>query len=151
MGTINIVKNIKEIHKEDIAIIKIGKFYNIYGKDAYITSYLLGYKIIEVEGIKTCAFPEVSLKKVCAKLEDNKINYLIVDRRNNYEVDEMSTNRNLNNYEKFYHKAKNYVNIRFRIEKVYQTLLEDVDKPQFLDYLRKMEEVQNEGRKIQSN
>ena len=34
MGTINIVKNIKEIHPECVVIVKIGTFYNVYGKDA---------------------------------------------------------------------------------------------------------------------
>lgn len=36
IGILNIVKTVKEIHKEDITIVKIGKFYQVYGKDAYI-------------------------------------------------------------------------------------------------------------------
>lgn len=38
MGTINIVKTIKLIHLYCMVIVKIGSFYNVYGKDAYIVS-----------------------------------------------------------------------------------------------------------------
>ena len=45
MGIINIVKNVKEIHKEFVVLVRVGNFYNCYGIDSYIISYLLGYKI----------------------------------------------------------------------------------------------------------
>ena len=46
------------------------------------------YKLKTVEkNIKVCAFPVFALNKIIAKLEENKINYIAVDRRNNYEVD----------------------------------------------------------------
>ena len=109
MGIINMVKTIKEVHKLDIAFIKIGKFYHVYGKDAYIISYLFSYKLKELEGMPLCGFPLSSLNKIIAKLEEIKINYLIVDRKNNYEVEENSDNKNLNNYTKYFEKAKKYV------------------------------------------
>ncbi len=45
MGIVNIVKKVKKIHRESIVFIRVGSFYNCYGRDAYITSYLFGYKI----------------------------------------------------------------------------------------------------------
>lgn len=48
MSIINVVKNIKQIHPEYIAIIKVGKFYYSYGKDAYIISYIFNYKIKKI-------------------------------------------------------------------------------------------------------
>ena len=51
MGILNIVKTVKEIHKEEIIFVKIGKFYQVYGKDAYIISYLLDYKLKKVEDV----------------------------------------------------------------------------------------------------
>ena len=36
MSILNIVKTVKEIHKEEIVFVKIGKFYQVYGKDAYV-------------------------------------------------------------------------------------------------------------------
>ena len=51
MSILNIVKTVKEIHKEEIIFVKIGKFYQVYGKDAYIISYLLDYKLKKVEEV----------------------------------------------------------------------------------------------------
>ena len=87
MGIINIVKNVKKVHPEHITFIKIGRFYYTYGKDSYIISYLFNYKLTTVEKIYRCGFIENSLKMVLAKLEQHKINFLILDRRNNYLVE----------------------------------------------------------------
>ena len=90
MGIVNIVQNVKEIHPEYVVIIGVGKFYYTYGKDSYIISYLLNYKLGTFQNISRCGFSNNSIKMVMAKLEQNKINYLILDRRNNYNVDEMN-------------------------------------------------------------
>ena len=87
MSIINIVKNIKQVHPEHIILIKIGKFYYSYSKDAYIISYIFGYKLKNIEeNIKVCAFPVFILNKIMAKLEENKIeeiyNYLISNIEN---------------------------------------------------------------------
>ena len=52
MSCITIAKEIKSIHPEDVALIKLGGFYKVYGKDAYILAKLLGYKIKEEEKIE---------------------------------------------------------------------------------------------------
>ena len=56
MSIINMVKTMKEIHCKDVILIKNGKFYNAYGKDTYIISYLFGYKLKKVE--KTYTIPK---------------------------------------------------------------------------------------------
>ena len=79
MSVITVIKNIKQIHKEDIVFVKLGKFYYCYGKDAYIISYLFKYKLSLVENrVYSCGFPSQSLNKVLAMLENRKINYVIV-------------------------------------------------------------------------
>ena len=62
-----------------------------------------------MDGIVSCGFPIESINKIMAKLENKKINYLIVDRRNNYDVDEFYDNKNLNTYNQTYEKAKQYI------------------------------------------
>lgn len=151
MGIINIVKTMKQIHKYDIIFVKIGKFYHIYGKDSYIISYLFNYKLKKIEEISMCGFPINNINKIIAKLEERRINYLIVDRRNNYEVDEFSDNKNLNNYLKYFEKAKKYVNYKTRIDNVNNFMLENIDKEDFKDIIRKMEDIINERRKVSSN
>ena len=89
MSVLTIIKEVKELHPERVVLVKIGKFYNVYMKDAYIIGYLFGYKLRDMEkDIKSAGFPEVSLKRVLATLENKKIEYMILDRRNNYDVDE---------------------------------------------------------------
>lgn len=123
MGVVNIVSTVKQIHKEYIVLVKIGKFYSAYGKDAVILSYIFQYKVKYVENnIQSVGFPEGALNKVLAKLEEFKINYLILDRRNDYEVDEKSNNKNLNKYNDYYNKAKEYVKYKIKLDDIYEYL-----------------------------
>mgnify|MGYP000039084488 CR=1 FL=1 len=150
MGIINVISNMKKIHKEDIVLVKIGKFYYSYGKDAYILSYKFGYKLMKIEkfNVYSCAFPTQSYTKVIANLERCKINYLLVDRRNNYDVEEFSNNGNLNTYNKWFEKAKKSINIKIRMDKIYNYIIENMDKDYINNILNKMEEIINETRKI---
>lgn len=97
------IKTIKEIHPKFLCMFKIGAFYHVYNRDSYILSYLFNYKIKDLaSNHKECGFPESALPKVMTKLENNKINYLLIDRRNNYDVDREEDYKDLNKYEKNY-------------------------------------------------
>ena len=149
MSIINIVKNIKQIHPECISLIKMGKFYYSYGKDAYIISYIFGYKIKTVkENICVCAFPVSVTSKIISKLEELKINYLLIDRRNNYDVDEKVNFKNLNNYNKILEKSKKYVNIRNKINYIYDYLISNIEEDFEKTLLQEIEKLINERRKI---
>ena len=128
MAIITIIKEVKKIHPKEIALVKIGKFFHVYGKDSYIISFLFEYKMKIIENnCSTCGFPQNSLPKVQAKLENKKINYIILDRRNNYDVDEFVNYKNLNNYDEVFEKAHRYVNLKRRIEKIYLKLMKDIN------------------------
>lgn len=146
MGIINIVQNIKQIKKEDIIFVQVGNFYNCYGKDAYIISYLFNYKISIIDDICMVSFPKTAYNKVISKLENIKINYIVLDKRNNYE-EEKNNNKNLNKYAEFYEKARNEIAIKIRIEKIQKYLSKTKDKETIFE----IEKVINERRKIQSN
>ena len=77
MACITIVREIKNIHPADIALIKLGSFFKVFGKDACIISKIFKYKIIQGETL-TCGFPIKSINKIKAGLENKKINYLII-------------------------------------------------------------------------
>lgn len=149
MAMLTMVKAIKQIHPKDLVLFKIGVFYHSYSKDAYILSYLFDYKIKKVErNYSSCGFPSGSLSRVLAKLEEKKINYVIVDKRNNYEEDEKSDNKNLNQYEEIFEKANRYVTIKNRIDNIYDTLVEDINAENIKEKIIKVEEIIYEGRKI---
>ena len=42
------IKTIKEVHQLSVCMYRIGSFYHTQGKDAYIMSYMFGYKIKEI-------------------------------------------------------------------------------------------------------
>ena len=149
MNVVNIVKAIKQIHPEYIVLIKIGKFYYSYSKDAYIVSYIFNYKLkIVEENIRVCAFPVFILNKIMAKLEENKINYIVIDRRNNYEVDEKFDNGNLNKYNFYLEKSKRYINQKIRIEEIYNYLVYNIEKNENNKLIKEIESLINERRKI---
>ena len=143
MGVLSIIKAIKQVHSTEIILVKIGDFYHVYGKDAYILAYLMQYKLKLLEEqdqtIPTCGFPEKSLSKIEANLENKKINYMLVDRRNNYEVDEITDYKNLNMYEKTYEKAYYYIKQKKRIDHLYEYLLQNIQKQETKNLLNEIE------------
>ena len=143
------IETIKEIHTKDICLFKIGTFYHAYGRDAYILSYMFGYKIKDLEkNYKECGFPVSAISKVCEKLENNKINYLIIDRRNNYDVDEKEDYKNLNRYAEFYEKANKYVNCKKRIDIINEYLMDNIETKNITKMLSGMEEIMYERGEI---
>ena len=145
-----IIKNVKKIHKEDVILIQMGKFYYAYGKDAYILSGIFGYKLNEFEkNIYSVAFPVNSYAKVISKLENLKVNYLVLDRKNNYEILEQQNYKNLNKYTEVLEKNIEKVKIKIRIDKITNFLNAQIENT---DDIRKLianiERVINERRKV---
>lgn len=81
-------------------------------------------------------------------MEKEKIDYLVSDRRNNYETDEIFENGNLNNYDEMYQKAKIYINYKRRIDEINQFLVESVQEKDFKEILQEMEELIDKRRKV---
>lgn len=142
MGVINMAKNLKQIHPDFVICYKVGKFYNSFGKDACIISYLFEYSTRKAEqDIISTGFPKNALPKVMSKLEKEKLNYLIIDTRNNYNVDEESDNKNLNRYHEISKKAQKYVKYKRRIDEVKNTLIKNIEKEEFATKFTKIEEI----------
>ena len=140
------IENIKQIQIRDVCLFRMGGFYHTYGKDSYILSYFFGYKIKDIgNNIFECGFPVNSISKVMRKLEDNKINYLVIDTRNNYDVEEKLNYRNLNRYEKFAEKAKVYINAKRRIEDINNYLMNNIYEKDINKTIIKIEKVMKEG------
>ena len=129
MAITTIIREVKNIHKQELVIVKIGNFYHCYGKDAYIISYLLEYKLTKTkENYYMCGFPIKSIVKVENMLDRKKVSYIILDRKNNYDVDVFKDYKNLNKYQVTYEKAKKYIKIRNDIEEIYKELIDSINK-----------------------
>ncbi len=119
MDSINkVIENIRKLYPEYILAYRIGNFYQCFGRDAYIMSYIFGYKIKYIKkDIPSVGFPKKIVAKVQAMLEHKKINYMLLDTRNNYDVDHESDNGNLNEYREILNKSSDYVKMKLRIER----------------------------------
>lgn len=150
MSLINMVRNIKEIHPKTLLLFKVGAFCESYGKDSYVLSYLFGYQIKQKEknDIPKIGFSKKALSKVLSKLEEQKIDYLLIDVRNNYDVDDKSENRNLNNYDTIYKKSYIYVRKQRQVRKISERLMNQINSPNFKEKVVRIEEILNEGRKV---
>ncbi len=149
MSVIDTVKTIKKVQVGNIVLFKIGKFIYSYGKDAYIISYIFKYKVKLVEqNIYSCAFPKEKLNNVMATLENKKINYIVLDRKNDYRVDEECNNKNLNKYDKYLAKAIKYVKRKNQIDKIYQNLINDIEKDDIENTIIAIKKVIDERRKV---
>ena len=81
------------------------------------------------------------------------MNYLIVDRKNNYEVEDVYDFKNLNNYNKIFQKAKPLITIKIRISNINEYLLNNIDNKaiDLKELVKELEEVINERRKVSGN
>lgn len=149
MSIMNMAKNIKQIHPDSVICYRTGKFYSAYGKDCYILSDIFNYKINKIQNdIPRCGFPINATKRVMAKLEERKIDYIFLDVKNNYDIEEKISNGNLNKYTKVLEKSYKKVKTKSKIENIMDILKSQIDEPNFIDKLNKIEDIINEKWKI---
>ena len=96
-----------------------GKFFEVYGYDAFIFNYLFDYKIIQAGKTYKCGFPDSSLVKVTDKLNNLKISYQVIYREKNPHVKDYSK---INQYSKYKLIALQKIDIKERID----TLIEKI-------------------------
>lgn len=141
---IEIVKNIKQIHPNTILCFKVGNFYHCYGKDTYIMSYLFGYNISKSkEENLICGFPVRSISKVLAKLEQNKVDYITIEPRNRYDIEEKQEFNNSNKYEDILKRANKFVRIKKKMQILTEEILKNLDDEQTIN--KKSESQKNKN------
>ena len=140
------VKDMKEIHPDQVLMIKIGSFYKAYNKDAWILSFLAEYKILRKVNADEIGFPKESLNRVMARLEDKKISYKVFDRRNNYELDEEKDFKNKNRYDEFYENSKKSITLNLRIDGINKKLNYMKKAKKIEELLSKIEDLIHEYR-----
>lgn len=137
----NTIKIIKEIHPNDIVFLKIGQFYHCYGKDAVIISYLFDYSIKKLDNIYDCGFPINAINKIKTRIEEQKVNYLVINKADNYEVYEEENYKNENNYMQIYNKAHKYINRKNRIIEIYNYLIDNINNENIREKINEVEEI----------
>ena len=140
MSLESVIWSIKGKYQEYILLIKIGAFYHSYGKDAYILSYLLGYKRKSFgNNSSTCGFPNNTLAFVESKLEDAKVNYVVIDKAQQSKVEKVIDLKTENRYTEIYNKAYKNIQIQERALNVYNYILDNIENE---NIKRKLEEIE---------
>ena len=112
----------KTNYNEFIIIIKSGNFYEVIDKDALIVNKLFGYKISKLSDTIKCGFPITSIEKVVNILNEQNINYIIIENNN------ITINKSFdkNSYNKFDLDINNIKYNFFRINKITKCLNDNV-------------------------
>ena len=138
----NTIKMFKEVHPDSIILIKIGTFFHAFGKDSYILSYMLGYQLKPIaQNYSSCGFPKSGLTKVLTKLEEMNINYIVLDKADNYSEMEKEEFKNKNQYNQIFNKAHKYITKKNRIDAIYNYLIDNISSEDMKEKLTKVEEI----------
>lgn len=90
-----------------------GKFFEVYGYDAFMFGYLFDYKVLQNGKTYKCGFPDSSLTKITNKLSDLKISYQIIYRGRNLFVKDF---KKINQYSKYKLIALQKLDIKERMD-----------------------------------
>ena len=138
----NTRKMFKKIHLEDLILIKICTFFQSFEKEAYVLSYLLGYQLKPIaQNYSLCGFQKSGLAKVLSKLEEMNINYIVLDKSDNYNEMEKEGFKGKNQYNLMYAKAHKYISKKNRIDAIYQYLIENISLEDMKEKITKIDEM----------
>ena len=102
-------------YKEYVVLLKSGIFYECFNDDISIMYSLFHYKIKNNSNNYVVGFPSNSLSKICKVLEDNNINYIVVDKDN--MIDKYKSKNN--NYKSYSIDFKRLKYTTYKIEDIY--------------------------------
>ena len=124
-------------YKDYIIIIKCGSFYEVIDNDAFIINKLMGYKLKKLSNTFKVGFPINSLDNVLNLLNENSINYIIVE-------DKIFLKKDFENNNYFNYKFENNTIIynSLRIEKIIKYLNDNILN--ISDKLNKIEKIIND-------
>ena len=103
----------EETQKYIIITQSSGKFFEVYGYDAFMFGFLFDYKVLQNGKTYKCGFPDSSLTKITNKLSDLKISYQIIYRGRNPFVKDF---KKINQYSKYKLIALQKLDIKERMD-----------------------------------
>ena len=139
---LNLAQRIKENYPDTVCLMNCGMFYRCYDKDAYIISYLLGYKLNSSSANDMAGFPNNSIKDVTDMLMKNKVDYKIF-KVNKYSldiIDDFSVNED-NCYDIIYESSYRFIQLKLKINRFTEKLIEQVENEKMEEVLNKIEKI----------
>lgn len=137
MKLIDTYNNYKIKYKEYVVLVKSGIFYECFNDDIGIMYSLFSYKIKNNGSNYVVGFPNNSLSKVLNVLEENKINYIVVEDNN--IVDKYKTNKN--RYLEYVTDLNKLIYINMKIDSIYKKLQSNILNNDIEKILLKIEDI----------
>ena len=103
----------EDTQKYNIITQSSGKFFEVYGYDAFMFGYLFDYKVLQNGKTYKCGFPDSSITKITNKLIDLKISYQIIYRGRNPFVKDF---KKINQYSKYKLIALQKLDVKERMD-----------------------------------
>lgn len=108
----------KSSSKNYINLRKVGGFYQCFDEDAYLLSYLFGYKVNN----DRAGFPISSLNKIINTLDNKKINYMICNNNDDKSIKDFKRKNTYYHYVEVSKEAYNLEVKKLSIEKQIKTM-----------------------------
>ena len=141
MKLIDLYDSYKAKYKEYVILIKSGIFYEVYNEDVSIMYSLFNYKIKSIGNNYNIGFPEKNLYKVLDKLNQYKVNYIVVDKINDefsiVDKDKFSNN----NYNKYQIDINRMNYLTYRIDNIYRNLINKINDTNIDNILQEVERL----------
>ena len=138
-------------YPNSILLVLSGNFYNVYGKDAYLLSYLFRFKLTK-KGYKTdkeeevyvpkTGFPRNALDKVLLELENKKVNYVIKVKEKKDIVQDF---KKRNTYSKRYIASEKYCIDEMKLDAIMEQCDALCGKKDFSHMLHSIQEWIGQG------
>lgn len=109
-----------------------GKFYNVFGIDAYVLNYFFDYKILNNN---KAGFPDNAIDRVIEKLQKEKISYQIIYKDKDPIIKDF---KKLNKYSKLIDDIKNEVELKQRFDLLTEKI-KKLDEKKFLEVIECIE------------
>lgn len=122
-------------YRNYLILIKIGSFYECFEKDALIINKLFYYKLKRINNSFKLGFPIKAIDKIILKLNEENINYLVVDEKI------LKKEFKESNYLKYNFNMEEILYNTIRIEKIIDYLNNNILG--ISDKLNKIEEIIN--------
>ena len=124
-------------YNDYIIIIKCGSFYEVIDKDAFIINKLMDYKLKKLSNTFKAGFPINSLDNVLSLLNENSINYIIVE-----DKIVLKKEFDINNYSSYKFENNTIIYNSLRIERIIKYLNDNILS--ISDKLNKIENIIND-------
>lgn len=141
MKFLDIYFNYKARYNDYIIIYPVGTFYNILGDDTLIISNLLGYQVKMHCDIPKVGFPINSLEKVLYKLDTNKINYILLEKKDGIIQVNLRKRFKYNKYNEYFENTKSNKKMQERIKKISNFIYDNYDNIEIKKIIEKIENM----------